>query len=72
MSRAFDQAQELEAAEREACLARQRAKPGLVATGYCLDPGCFAPLPKGQLFCGEECRDFFEKQERMRRITGQK
>lgn len=72
MSRAFDQAQELETAERDACVAAQRAKPGLVATGFCLDPGCRAPLPEGQLFCGKECRDYFEKEQRMQRIQGKK
>lgn len=70
MSRAFDQAQELEAAERDACVAAQRAKPGLAATGFCRDPGCGAPLPKGQLFCGKECRDYFEKLQRMKDILG--
>ncbi|MDA8258337.1 MAG: hypothetical protein M0Z99_22365 [Betaproteobacteria bacterium] len=72
MTDVYDRAQQLDEAEREACVAKQRATPGLKATGYCLDPGCFKPLPKGQLFCGEECRDFYEKQERMRRITGQR
>ncbi|MDA8257956.1 MAG: hypothetical protein M0Z99_20415 [Betaproteobacteria bacterium] len=68
----LDRASNLESAERDACVAAQRAKPAMKATGYCLDPGCFAPLPKGQLFCGDECRDFYEKQERMNRITGRK
>lgn len=67
---ALDNASNLEAAERDACVAAQRAKPGLVATGRCLDPGCEAKLPPGQLFCGKECRDYYEKTERMKRITG--
>lgn len=66
----LDAASSLESAERDACIAAQRAKPGLKATGRCLDPGCSAPLPKGQLFCGKECRDYYEKQERMKRIQG--
>lgn len=66
----LDVASRLEAAEREACVAAQRAKPGLVATGVCLDPGCRAKLPKGQLFCGPECRDYYERQQRMQRIQG--
>lgn len=66
----YDRAQQLDEAEREACVAAQRAKPGLTATGFCLDPGCHKPLPKGQLFCGTECRDYFEKQQRMKRIQG--
>lgn len=68
----YDRAQKLDADEREACVAAQRAKPGMKATGFCQDPGCFAPLPKGQMFCGDECRDYYEKQERMKRITGQR
>lgn len=68
----LDQASALESAERDACVAAQRAKPGLKATGFCLDPGCFAPLPKGQHFCGDECRDYYEKTERMKRIQGKK
>jgi hypothetical protein len=72
MTKAFDRAQELEAAERDSCIAQQRAKPAMQATGFCLDPACGAPLPDGQLFCGAECRDFYEKQERMKLITGKK
>ena len=72
MTDIYDKAQQLDEAEREACVAKQLAKPGLKATGYCLDPGCFAPLPKGQLFCGTECRDYYEKQERMKQILGKK
>lgn len=72
MTKAFDQAQELETAERDACVAAQRAKPAMKSTGYCLDPGCFAPLPKGQHFCGEECRDYYEKQQRMNDILGKR
>lgn len=70
MTDIYDQAQQLDEAERDACVAAQRAKPALKPTGYCLDPGCFAPLPKWQLFCGEECRDFYEREARMKRIQG--
>lgn len=70
MTDIYDKAQQLDEAERDACVALQLAKPRLKATGFCLDPACFAPLPKGQLFCGDECRDYFEKQERMNRILG--
>ncbi|MHB1053512.1 MAG: hypothetical protein ACYCZT_10645 [Thiobacillus sp.] len=66
----YDQAQKLDGAERDACVAIQLAKPGMKATGFCHDPGCGAPLPKGQMFCGKECRDYYEKQERMNRIQG--
>lgn len=72
MTDIYDRAQQLDEAEREACVAEQLAKPRLKATGYCLDPGCFAPLPKGQHFCGEECRDYYEKQQRMNDILGKR
>lgn len=68
----YDRAQQLDEAEREACVAAQRAKPGLAATGFCRDPGCHKPLPEGQLFCGAECRDYFEKQQRMQQIQGKR
>lgn len=70
MTDVYDRAQQLDEADRAACVAAQRAKPSMKATGFCHDPGCFAPLPKGQLFCGEECRDYYEKTERMKRIQG--
>lgn len=66
----YDRATAIEEAEREACVATQRAKPAMQATGLCLDPHCAEPLPDGKLFCGPECRDFFEKQQRMKRIQG--
>jgi hypothetical protein len=66
----LDIATAMETREREACVAAQLAKPGLKATGSCLDPGCGAQLPEGQHFCGKECRDYYEKTERMKRITG--
>lgn len=66
----LDVASTLEAAERDAGVKAARSKPCLIATGFCFDPGCQAPLPPGQLFCGAECRDYFEKQQRMQRIQG--
>lgn len=62
----------METRERDACVAAQRAKPAMQATGFCHDPGCLAPLPMGQHFCGEECRDFYEKTQRIKRIQGRK
>ncbi len=72
MADIYDRAQQLDEAERDACVAAQRAKTGLVATGFCLDPACHAPLPEGRLFCGGECRDYFEKHQRMKAILGGK
>jgi hypothetical protein len=71
----YDRAQKLDADDRDACVALQLAKPGLKATGFCLDPACGAVLPKlpaGQQFCGKECRDYYEKNERMKVIQGRK
>lgn len=70
MTDVYDRAQQLDEAERAACEAMQRAKPGLKATGFCRDRGCGKPLPEGQLFCGPECRDYFEKDQQMRDIRG--
>jgi predicted nucleic acid-binding Zn ribbon protein len=66
----LDIASGIETAERDACVARACNQPKMQATGFCRDQSCGAPLPPGQLFCGTECRDFFEKKERMRRIQG--
>lgn len=67
----LDIAGKIEMAERDACVERARNKPAMQATGVCLDQHCAEPLPDGQLFCGPECRDFYEKQQRMKRIQGQ-
>jgi hypothetical protein len=66
----LDVASRLEAAERDACVAAARNQPAMQATGFCREPRCQAPLPEKQLFCGEECRDYYEKTQRMKRITG--
>lgn len=65
----FDRATEIEEAEREACVARAMNKPGMQPTGCCRN--CGAKLENDWLFCpGGECRDDFEKQQRMKRIRG--
>lgn len=66
----LDAAASLEARERDACVKAAMNQPAMQATGRCREPGCQAKLPKGQLFCGEECRDFWEKTQRMKRING--
>lgn len=60
----------MEMRERDACVKAAMNHPAMRATGFCREPGCQAKLPVGQLFCGEECRDYYEKTERMKRITG--
>lgn len=68
----LDNASNLEAAERDACVAAARNHPMMQATGFCREPSCQEELPMGQLFCGPACRDLYEKQQRMMRITGKK
>lgn len=68
----LDQASNLESAERDACIAAARNQPMMQATGFCRETGCQEELPMGQLFCGPVCRDLYEKQQRMMRITGKK
>lgn len=58
----FDRASALEEAEREACVARARNKPGMVACGYCYN--CNEPLAQGRLFCDVDCRDDYELRTR--------
>lgn len=66
----LDIATTMETREREACVAAARKQPAMQATGFCREPACGEELPEGQLFCGEECRDYFEKVQRMKRIQG--
>lgn len=65
----YDRATEIEEAEREACVARAMNRPGMQPTGCCYN--CGEPLEKDLLFCaGGECRDDYEKQQRMKTIKG--
>lgn len=66
----LDNASNLETRERDACVAAARNHPMMQATGFCRETGCQEELPLGQLFCGTVCRDLYEKQQRMKRITG--
>lgn len=55
----LDQASNLEAAEREACLARARNHPSMPAVCACYN--CGEELAPGLLFCDKDCRDDYEK-----------
>jgi hypothetical protein len=66
----LDIATTMETRERDACVKAAMNRPAMQATGFCREPKCHAVLPEGQLFCGEECRDYFEKVQRMKRIQG--
>ncbi len=53
--------------------ALRRTRPKLMPTGVCLECEIELISIEGDppaLFCGAECRDDFEKRERMRRING--
>ena len=55
----LDVASSLEAAERDACVMKQRAKPTMQAVGHCYN--CGEGLRAGMLFCDKDCRDDYEK-----------
>lgn len=53
--------------------ALKRLKPRAIATGLCLECETDLPPPTGKypaLFCSTDCRDMFEKREKMKRING--
>lgn len=64
----IDRAQEREEQHREAALAKAKGKGKLKATGFCYY--CDSDVPKGHTFCGAECRDDYEKEQRMMQING--
>lgn len=64
----FDRASALEQTERAACVAAQRARPGMKAGGLC--HWCAEPVAPGLLFCDAGCRDDYETAKRMRVIRG--
>lgn len=62
----IDQASETELQNTAAAIALARAKigPALPATGSCHN--CAEPLPPGERFCDEHCRDDYEHIQRRR------
>lgn len=68
MSDDIDRAQEFEAQFLAGALEAQSLKPPIQAIGVCLY--CNEALEPGRLFCGPECRDDYEHQERMAVING--
>jgi len=66
----IDRAQENEQRDRALCLAAARNAPSLPATGA--GHWCEASVPEGAHFCDCDCREMFEKTQRMERINGKR
>lgn len=64
----IDKAQELEQKHREAALSRAKGKQRLKATGFCYY--CNSDVLKGYTFCDAECRDDYEKEQRLLKLSG--
>lgn len=47
---------------------RESAKSHLKPNGYCYF--CGEELEQGKLFCDKDCRDMYEKEQKMKRIQG--
>lgn len=67
MSDIFDDASDAEMFQREAAINKIRKQQPLKTTGYCLS--CNAPLPDRK-FCDAWCREDFEMEQKIKRITG--
>ena len=65
MSDWIDDSQELEEAQRAEALAKRMKVPE--KTGYCLS--CEEPV-NDKVFCDSDCREFWERRERIRQIKG--
>lgn len=61
-----DRAQKLEEMEREAALTHRN--PELKAIGYCYY--CAEDLSPGFRFCGPECRDKYDEEQRIKKQNG--
>jgi hypothetical protein len=70
LSDEVDKANELAAVLLEASL--KASRPRLAPTGEChfCKETLMDSLLKGSLFCNQDCRDDYERQERMRAING--
>lgn len=72
MSDFADDASDTEIKDRERCIAaaRQSGKTSPKKTsGECAD-GCGEKASPGSIWCSIDCRDNYEKTERMRKING--
>lgn len=63
----FDKASEAEQIHRDVLISEIRRQKPLKTTGFCLS--CNAPLPDRK-FCDVWCREDFEMELKMKRITG--
>ena len=72
MSTLDDMASDAEMRDRALCekVAREQSKP-IKYNGRCLNVECNTLLPNGLRYCpGEDCKEQFEFQQKMRRIMG--
>ena len=67
MSDIYDDASDQEALHREMCIERIRRNKPLKTTGFCLS--CNSPLPDRK-FCDNWCREDYEMEQKIRKITG--
>ena len=69
MSDVFDQASEREERDREAAIAAQRNRTAVLTDiGHCYF--CGETHSDGRRFCDADCRDGYERQEKMKARTG--
>ena len=72
MSTLDDMASDAEMRDRALCekVAREQNQP-IKYTGHCLNNECNTPLPNGLRYCpGEDCKEQYEFQQKMRGILG--
>lgn len=50
------------------CLAKTRSKPPMTPTGFCLY--CDEETENNKPFCNNECRDEYDKEQKLNRIRG--
>ena len=63
MSDSADLAADSHEIQINALISQRSAEPHLPIIGKCHN--CKEPLPKGERFCDADCRDDFEKRQRM-------
>ena len=66
MADQFDRASDLEELDRQSAinLQQKQARPAAYAVGHCLY--CYEPLPVGYRWCDSECRDDWEKEQKLK------
>jgi hypothetical protein len=67
MSDNFDRASDLESFQRELAIAKERMKRKTPFTGFCL---CCNEIIKEGRFCSIDCREDYELEQKIKRISG--